>query len=266
MAKGQLSRTILGLFLMALLSPLEGYAQSQPAAKVAVEQRLVAAENSDSNIDSCSAMLSLSPVSEGAKWRRLLMPIGEVFGAQSFLPPGCLVSIGPKSDADFRAIEKSLENGKKEVHFVRVLDSNGTARFETEFHVGKVTEVDVYVPIVQTIKYLRALKLENEILTIEDTHTHPWIPGRSLISVGDVKATLMFRALLELSGFKRTTLKSSILYMKFSQMDYEKKTVTIEPTAISYFNGDYSLGTTLDDLLRRIPTEQIKNIVDILEE
>jgi hypothetical protein len=39
MAKGHVSGTILGLFLMAVLSPLEVYAQSQAVAKVAFEER-----------------------------------------------------------------------------------------------------------------------------------------------------------------------------------------------------------------------------------
>lgn len=243
---------LLVTILVLLLTPWIGVAEQSSAG------------SNSSHSETCSQLLSLSPVSESARLKRLFLPLAEVLGGEMFLPRGAEVSIQPKSVADIRAIKESLSNGKKEVHFVRVLNSQGEVIFETDLLLGNLTEINVYDHLIQTVKALRKMKLENEILTVEDAHTHPWIPGRSIISAGDVKSALMFRTILELSGFKRTTLEASILNMKFSEMDYEKKTMILDPIKVSYLRGDFSVGKRLDDIIRGLSQNQLKDIIDLL--
>ncbi|HAG91888.1 MAG TPA: hypothetical protein DCL41_08455, partial [Bdellovibrionales bacterium] len=171
----------------------------------------------------------------------------------------------PMTDRDYEAALKSLNESKREVHYIDVYDEDNNLIFKSELTVGESTEVNPYESIKKMILKLREEKIPgNQKLIIKDAHTHPWIIGRSLFSPADVKAHLAIHSILELSGYRNFTYESSILFFKFTKLDYVKKTISTSTQNISYFRGEFSVGKKLDAKIRALSLEELEDFVNTL--
>lgn len=151
-------------------------------------------------------------------------------------------------EADKAAFALSRSNANREVQFIEALDKDGTVIFRTSLDIGSLTSVrplNVAEEFFKGVNSIYPDAASHQIFKIRMVHTHPPVPGASLLSFEDADSMLRFHAVFEYMGLNSVVVEESIIYSGRGGAT-KKKTLVIPSSSLSFQRGDYSLGFSGD--------------------